>query len=91
MGKVYFYRIDMKDKDILQKIIANKGSCNWADPSVCAECPIGKLTKREDNNYLSCADALKVDGLTEEAQDAKYKYVAERLLLDLSVDEILTE
>lgn len=77
---------------ILHKIIENDGSCTqWAKPSVCRECPLSKLRKKEDGTYLSCVEALGVENMTEEEADAKYKEVASRILLDEAIDEILGE
>ena len=75
---------------ILNKIIENDGSCTqWASPSVCKQCPLSKLRKKEDGTYLSCVEALGVQDMTEEQADARYKEVASRILLDEAVDEIL--
>lgn len=77
---------------ILSKIIENDGSCTqWANPSICEQCPLSKLRKKEDGTYLSCVEALGIEDLTEEEADAKYKDVASRLLLDETIDSILGE
>lgn len=77
---------------ILNKIIENDGSCTqWASPSVCKQCPLSKLRKKDDGTYLSCVEALGIEEMTEEQADARYKEVAERLLLDEAIDEILGE
>jgi hypothetical protein len=77
---------------ILNKIVEEDGSCTkWASPSVCAECPLSKLKKKPDGSYLSCVEALGAQDMTEEEADAKYKEVAERLLLDEAIDDILGE
>jgi len=78
--------------DILKKIIAADGSCTqWASPTVCSQCPLSKLKQKEDGNYLSCVEALKVQEMTEEEADARYKEVAMRILLDEGIEEILGE
>lgn len=77
---------------ILKKIIESDGSCTqWAKPSICKLCPLSKLKKKEDGNYLSCVEALNIDNMSEEEADARYKEVATRLLLDEAIDEILGE
>lgn len=76
--------------DILNKIIDNEGSCTkWASPSVCKQCPLSKLRKKEDGTYLSCVEALGIDNMSEEEADARYKEVASRILLDEAFDELL--
>lgn len=79
----------MTDKDILQRIIDENGSCCWSDPKTCEQCPLSRLKQRKDGTYRSCIESVRIDGFTEEEADARYKEVAERLLLDLSVEEYL--
>lgn len=77
---------------ILNKIIAEDGSCTqWASPTICKQCPLSQLRKKEDGTFLSCVEALGIEDMTEEQADARYKEVAERLLLDEAIDEILGE
>lgn len=77
---------------ILHKIIENDGSCTqWANAATCERCPLSKLRKKDDGTYLSCIEALGVQEMTEEQQDARYKEVATRLLLDETIDQILGE
>lgn len=77
---------------ILKKIIEADGSCTlWAKPSICKQCPLSKLKRKEDGRYLSCIEALAVHDMTEEEADARYKEVAARLLLDEAIEEILGE
>lgn len=76
--------------DILKKIIDSEGSCTqWASKAICEVCPLSKLRQKENGTYLSCIEALGVMDMTEEEADAKYKDVANRLLLDEEIDEIL--
>ena len=78
--------------DILKKIIAADGSCTqWASPTVCKQCPLSKLKQKPNGTYLSCIEALKVQDMSEEEADARYKDVAIRILLDEAIDEILGE
>jgi hypothetical protein len=82
----------MGNMGILEKIIENEGSCTqWASPSVCKQCPLSKLRKKDDGTYLSCVEALGVQDMTEEEADARYKDVASRILLDETIDNILGE
>ena len=77
---------------ILNKIIEEDGSCTrWANPTVCAQCPLSKLKKKPNGDYLSCIEALGAENLTEEEADAKYKEVASRILLDEAIDDLLVE
>jgi hypothetical protein len=79
----------MSGESILKRIIQEEGSCCWANPSVCATCPIGQMRKKSNGSNMSCIDALNVGELTEEEADKRYKEVAERLLLDETIDAIL--
>lgn len=80
------------DSSILKKIIEADGSCTkWASPSICKQCPLSKLKQKSNGNDLSCIEALKVQDMTEEEADARYKEIAARILLDEALDEILGE
>ena len=80
----------MKEKDILQKIIDEEGNCCWAKPDICEQCPLSKLKKRDDGSYYSCVEAVRAEDIeTEEDMDARYKEIATRILLDMSVEEFL--
>lgn len=77
---------------ILEKIVEEEGSCTkWASPSVCAMCPLSRLKKKDNGDWLSCVEALGVQEMTEEEADARYKEVAARVLLDEAIDDILGE
>jgi hypothetical protein len=76
-------------KEILKKIIEEEGSCCWSKPSICAKCPLSKLKKKANGDWMSCIEAINIEHLTEEAADARYKEVAGRILLDEAIDEIL--
>lgn len=92
IGRVDNIRSDMDNNDILQKIVDSDGSCEWASPEVCSRCPLGRLKKRQDGiNYLSCADALGIDQHPSEDHNKLYKDAAKRLLLDMSIEDLLTE
>lgn len=79
----------MDNTSILKRIIQEDGNCAWAREHICALCPLAKLKKKEDGSYYSCLEALKAQDLPEEQADAIYKDVAERLLLDETIDAIL--
>jgi hypothetical protein len=79
----------MNEMDILKRIIMEDGNCCWASPSICARCPLSKLKKKPNGSNMSCIEALKIEDLSEQEADAKYKEVAERLLLDEEIESIL--
>lgn len=76
---------------ILERIIQEEGSCTWAKPSICAKCPLGKLARDKDGGYMSCVEALNIDGLPEEAADARYLKAAQEKLADLTIDRLIEE
>lgn len=88
----------MESRKILQKIVEENGCCNWAvkfnptDPNyICDRCPMSKLKKHRDGRYLSCFEALgcadKPTSVHE--HEEKYKKAAERILSDLSIEDML--
>ena len=81
----------MEGKLILEKIITEEGNCCWAKPSICAKCPLGKLTRYDNGGFMSCVEALNIDGLSEEEADAKYKEAAIDKLADLTLEEIIED
>jgi hypothetical protein len=74
---------------ILERIIAEEGNCCWAKPSVCKNCPLGRLDRYESGRYASCVESLNIDGLSEEEADAKYKEAAINKLADLTLEKII--
>lgn len=72
-----------KSISILERIIQEDGSCTWAKPSICAACPLGKLQRYESGRYISCVEALNIDGMSEEEADAVYKKTAQEKLAQL--------
>lgn len=75
---------------ILQRIVDEDGSCCWANPSVCRACPLGRLAKQDGRDgFMSCVDALNIDGLSEKEADARYKEAAMRKIADLTLDSII--
>jgi hypothetical protein len=79
----------MDEISILERIVAEEGSCCWATPAICAICPLGKLIRYESGRYLSCIEALNIEGLSEEEADARYKEAATRKLADLMINKII--
>ena len=79
----------MNGKNILERIIEEEGSCCWATTSTCKICPLGKLIKNDTGRFMSCIEALNIDGLSEEEADAKYKAAAMDKLADISISNII--
>lgn len=84
--------------DILNKIIEENGSCSWVEETgldICSRCPIASMRKREDGAFMSCLEATGVLGTElnyyHHEVDERYKKVAEQLLLDESIEELLKE
>ena len=80
---------------ILEKIIENDGSCNWAKPSICKKCPLAKLSRSESGIWLSCVDAVLGDKSTlikeEDKIDSLYLEIAKKTLLSELIDNILKD
>lgn len=86
----YRYNINMNGVDILNKIIAEEGSCCWATPTICNQCPMSRLKKHPNGSWMSCVEAVGVQDISsEEEADAKYKAAAEKLLLENAVEDML--
>lgn len=81
----------MKETAILERIIAEEGSCCWAKPSVCLRCPLGSLVRSDDSSFMSCVEAVGIDGLSEEEANIKYKEAAISKLAELTLSAILEE
>lgn len=77
--------------DILKKLVAENGSCCWSSPSICKKCPLSQLKRKVDGNAVNCIEALGIENMSEEEADARYQEVAERLLLDETIDQILED
>lgn len=77
-------------KSILNKIIKEEGSCEWAEPHICIKCPLSKLKKTEKGNWMSCVEAIGIDNLTEEQANAKYKAAALKLLLEDVIENMIS-
>lgn len=81
----------MNEIDILEKIIEEKGSCNWVLPHICDVCPLGKLTRDSDGSYISCAEALAIDGLSESEADARYERAAADKLAEMAIEKAMKD
>jgi hypothetical protein len=79
----------MDGKTILEKIIKEEGNCCWSRPLICRVCPLSKLTRYDNGTYMSCVEALNIDGLSEEEADAIYKKAALNKLADIAIHEII--
>jgi hypothetical protein len=47
------------------------------------------LIRSDNGGFISCVEALNIDGLSEEEADAKYKEAAIRKLADITLDQII--
>lgn len=74
---------------ILERIVMEEGNCCWARPSICKSCPLGRLVRSDDGKYMSCVEALNIDGLSETEADARYKEAAISKLADLSIENAI--
>ena len=76
---------------ILQKIIDEGGSCDWADSEVCKNCPLGKklLGSRRINclDYVLGPEERQIP--SREEVDASYLRVAEEELFQLELENLL--
>ena len=79
----------MNGMKILERIITEEGSCCWATPSICKSCPLGTLIRSDDGRFISCVEAIDIEGLSEEEADIKYKRAAAKKLADIALDQII--
>ena len=78
------------ERQILENIVENDGSCTqWANKQICEQCPMSRLKKRSNGSYYSCFEAICVTELSEEDADARYDRAAVRLLMDISIEDML--
>jgi hypothetical protein len=75
--------------DIIKKIVANNGNCDWAMPSTCKRCPFSQLKLKLDGSAMNCLEAIGAQDLTEKDADARFKAAAESFLLETAIEEIL--
>ena len=79
----------MDGMKILERIVAEEGSCCWATPSICKDCPLGSLVRSDSGEFMSCVEALNIDGLSEEEADIRYKEAATRKFADMVLDRVI--
>jgi hypothetical protein len=79
----------MNSVEILERIVAEEGSCCWATPSICRDCPLGNLIRSDNGKFMSCVEALNIEKLSEEEADARYKEAALRKIADLALDQVI--
>ena len=79
----------MDGVSILERIVTENGNCCWASSAVCKRCPLGRLTKTDGSRYVSCVEALSIEGLSEEEADARYKEAALDKLAELVLDQAI--
>ena len=77
-------------RQLLQSIIDNDGECiDMAITLDCKDCPISKMANRSDGSRLSCVSVVQATDSSTSSLNAKYKNLAEKLLIDLEIEEIL--
>jgi hypothetical protein len=81
--------IRMDGVSILERIVREEGNCCWARPAICKQCPLGRLAKADGSRYISCVEALNIEGLSEEEADARYKDAALRKLAELVIEKAI--
>jgi hypothetical protein len=81
----------MDGKVILTKIIQEGGNCCWSRPSICRDCPLGKLAKYDNGGYMSCIEALNIESLTEEEADKRYKEAALDILASMALEQAIMD
>ena len=86
----------MTPKEILKSIIDNDGSCrNAVMDTCCKHCPISKLAGDQRSCYsyvVFCFGGYSEGQLkTLDDVDKVYKELAEKLYIDMIVDDILCE
>jgi hypothetical protein len=82
----------MDDVSILEKIVRENGSCDWANGVVCRSCPLGKSARAAESRPMSCVEALLgTDDLSVVETDARYKRAALEKLADLAIHHLIEE
>ena len=75
------------------RLIKEQGSCHWSDVITCTLCPMSKLKMHPDGTrWLSCMEAVGAHTAPDmDSANALYKKIAESLLLDIEVDNMLNQ
>jgi hypothetical protein len=89
----------MHEKDILNKIIDNGGTCDWilqedvesVEHIMCHKCPLSKLEKRPGGGYKGCYDSLIKSKEDEARADEIYIEAASNKLMDIQIEEELMQ
>ncbi len=85
--------------EILQHIIDEDGSCDWATNEcnapplyyICKKCPIGQLyCYPGEDGFCGCIHSVARFTGSTTPSDIEYKQVAIKLLEDLEMDNLLT-
>ena len=81
----------MDKRDILQRIIDERGNCDWigTNSDICRKCPLAKLHKDGDGEWMNCYDAVGTPDTQD--QEEVYLRVASDILCDLQIEELLQE
>ena len=82
----------MTAKEVLQAIIDNDGSCNFATRNICTICPLNRYKQRADGTFYSCFDAIVPEHTAwwRDKWRQRYINVATSLLLDIIIKELLS-
>ena len=86
----------MTPKEVLEKILANKGSCHNTFPDFCNKCPLGNI-RRPNGQKMSCLEYVGADRLSLETNedlrdiDTIYMDAAADKLMEIQIEEVLTE
>jgi hypothetical protein len=77
----------MDKREILQRIIDDGGDCEALHARslfhLCKSCPLSKLKQRPDGTYLSCWDAIVIQGGDRTLEDHRF---AEELYLEKALE-----
>lgn len=86
----------MRKTDILKKIVAEGGSCQWVfdeykSQNICARCPMQSLRKKDNGENFSCYEAIcgNRTNLHQSEVNRLYSEEAKRLLVTLLLEEEL--
>ena len=94
----------MEERKILERIIDEQGSCDWAlkfnsadKHYICSRCPMSRLAKNKDGEYLSCFEALGCQDApphieyTDLYVNERYIKKAKELLSDILMEDIIKD
>jgi hypothetical protein len=81
----------MNSINILEYIIDKEGNCEGLPLHKCNICPLAKLSKKEDGSYMSCIESTGTMYLNIEDSNKIYLKHAIEQLINLTIDNILSE